>query len=78
METGQKVQYQDECPKHGTEINKEYSFGRLQEVSVKTHKGCSCCVLHINTGFNDGSEYYPTYEQAKSRATMAKAQLRTW
>ena len=38
-------QYSEECPIHGGEVKKEYTFGRYADATIFTHHGCNCCVL---------------------------------
>jgi hypothetical protein len=37
--------YTEECPIHGGEVKKEYTFGRYEDATLYTHHGCKCCVL---------------------------------
>ena len=37
--------YSEECPAHGGEVKKEYTFGRYEDATLYTHHGCKCCVL---------------------------------
>ena len=41
-------QYDEECPVHGGEVKKEYTFGRYADATIFTHHGCNCCVLITN------------------------------
>jgi hypothetical protein len=66
--------YSEECPVHGGEVKKEYTFGRYEDATLYTHRGCKCCVLITRdlAGFENETALMGKYSDLAGTAVLHK------
>lgn len=76
-ENGENVtaEYDEQCPQHGGDMRKWYTFGRYGDAEVHVYSGCQCACAMVNGGgFGSTVYYYTSYAAAAGRAAMRKAE----
>ena len=71
MQSHDYFKFYETCPVHGSPIRHEYEFGKWQDATVTTFKGCRCAVgTDRERCWYKGSAYFESYSEASGYARL--------
>lgn len=62
----------DECPTHGEDVRREYTFGMEDADVIVFRCGCAACIDRTD-GFGDRAALFPDYNSAAGLARLIVA-----